>query len=181
MDRYKAIPETPKDFINDKRNATARPRRYLAGPYTGTVVGFTAYLDHSIEHLQMNQPVIFDKTLFNEGNSYNSQNGVFTCPLDGVYLFFFDLSTINVSQIVAKLVVNNINTVDAISDTISVNHEAQGSNLAILRLTKGSHVWVANYRWNNQSVKSSHYSHFATFSGLLIDGRMPATALPPFG
>ena len=73
VDRNKAIPETPKDFINDKRIATARPRRYLAGPYTGTVVGFTAYLDHSIVHLQMNQPVIFDKTLFNEGNSYNSQ------------------------------------------------------------------------------------------------------------
>ena len=55
------------------------------------ILGFTAYSDHIIEHLGINQIVVFNKVLFNDGGMYNNGSGIFTCPVDGVYMFFFDV------------------------------------------------------------------------------------------
>merc|ERR1719239_1527354 len=37
--------------------------------------------------LSTGQVIVFDKVISNEGNAYNKQNGIFTCPLDGFYFF----------------------------------------------------------------------------------------------
>ena len=80
---------------------------------------------------------------------------IFTCPIDGIYGFYFSIATVNVNEIVAKLVVNSANEVDGVVDTFHTNHEAQGGNFVFVSLTKGQQVWVANYR-------------FSSFSGYLL-------------
>ena len=93
---------------------------------------------------------------------------MFTCPVDGVYVFYFSVSTNGINQIVAKLVVDGAHQVDAIADTYHENHEAQGGNLVLLSLKKGQQVWVANQRWSDTSMQESNNSRFSSFSGFLL-------------
>lgn len=88
--------------------------------------------------------------------------------MDGVYVIYFSVSTTSRHQIVAKLVVDGANLVDAVSDTLEKNHEAQGSNLVVTGLKLGQQVWVANYRWGNQTINDSNTYRFATFSAFLL-------------
>ena len=134
-----------------------------------TPIGFTAYLDHLVEHPGIDQTIIFNHALFNDGGAYNTRSGIFTCPKDGVYLFSFEVSIWSNRQIVAKLVANSANEVDGIADAeFHTGQEVQGSNMAILRLGQGSHVWVENYRWGDRAVEGSSTHRFSTFSGLLL-------------
>ena len=48
-------------------------------------VHFAAYLTHTMT-LNAGDVVKFDHVQLNEGNSYNSSSGAFTCPKSGVYL-----------------------------------------------------------------------------------------------
>ncbi|KAL4229496.1 hypothetical protein ACF0H5_012536 [Mactra antiquata] len=131
-------------------------------------VAFTAYLDHNLDNLGIDHPIVYNKVILNEGSAYNPTSGMFTCPMDGLFAFYFSVSTNGVNQIVAKLTVNGENKVDAISDTYHEYHEAQGSNFVLVSLTAGQQVWIANYRWANRSVQDSDVSRFATFSGFYL-------------
>ena len=156
-----------EDHTNQRKNMTSRFQRYLLNGLESPL-GFTAYADHVIQHLGVDQTIIFNNVLFNDGGAYNNASGIFTCPVNGVYLFFFEVGNIAKKQIVAKLVANNVNEVDAIADTEYQPNEAQGSNMAILRLGQGTHVWVENYRWADQDVVGGQIDHFSTFSGILL-------------
>ena len=85
-------------------------------------------------------------------------------------MFYFSVSNRAGHQIVAKLVVNGVNYVDAIADSEGGNHntEAQGSNMAILALSKGSHVCVENYRWGQQQADGAPLNRFTSFSGIRL-------------
>lgn len=154
------------DFGNTKR---LRNRRFLLEDKVETFVGFTAYLDHNVNHLGIDQSIVFNKILFNDGGAYHNSSGMFTCPVTGVYMFFFEVGSGARHQIVAKLVVNGSNTVGGIADSeYHDSHEAQGSNMAILKLSAGTHVWVENYRWADKFVEGGTTDRFTTFSGILL-------------
>ena len=151
-----------------RKSGITRNQRYLLDSMENPI-GFTAYVDHSVQHLGINQSIIFNQVLFNDGGAYNTGSGIFACPVNGVYLFFFEVGSGTQRQIAAKLVVNGVNNVDAIADAeYHEYHEAQGSNMAILRLRQGDHVWVENYRWADQSVEGAKKKRFTTFSGILL-------------
>ena len=62
-----------------------------------------------------------------------------------------------------------MNKVDGIADSeYHANHEAQGSNMAIMRLRAGDHVAVENYRWANIGATGTTTDRFTTFSGILL-------------
>ena len=110
-----------RDRHNDNTTTKAQPARRLLIPNTGTSKdAFTAYLDHELSHLGIDQTIIFNRVLFNDGNAFNSRSGIFTCPVNGVYMFFFAVGSGyggSQHQIVAKLVTNGVNQVDAIADS----------------------------------------------------------------
>ena len=167
LDKHKEA-EAVSDNTNQRKNMTSRFKRYLLNGLENPF-GFTAYIDHNVQHLGIAQALIFNHVLFNDGGAYNNASGIFTCPVNGVYLFFFEVGSGTQKQIVAKLVANNVNEVDAIADSeYHQYHEAQGSNMAILRLGQGTHVWVENYRWADQGVEGNPTERFSTFSGILL-------------
>ena len=110
------LEEIVADHTNQRKNMTSRFQRYLLNG-VDTLVGFTAYIDHFVYHLGIDQALIFNRVLFNDGGAYNNASGIFTCPVNGVYLFFFEVGSGSQRQIVAKLVANNVNQVDAIADS----------------------------------------------------------------
>ena len=153
----------------DFEKSKSRRNRRLLGNSVNPLVGFTAYLDHNTNHLGIDQTIVFNQILFNDGSGYNHATGIFTCPVSGVYLFFFDVGSGSAHQIVARLVVNGLNKVGAIADSaFHTYHEAQSSNMAILKLSAGAHVWVENYRWSDKFVEGDTTDRFTTFSGILL-------------
>ena len=124
-----------------KMEHTPKDRRYLLADAKDSQFGFSAYLDHGVSNLGIDQTIIFNQILFNDGGAYNNASGIYTCPTDGVYLFFFAVGSGSQHQIVAKLVTNGVNQVDAIADSeFHLNQEAHASNMVILRLVAGTHV-----------------------------------------
>ena len=91
------------DHTNQRKNITSGFQCYLLNEVDNPVA-FTAYIDHFVYHLGIDQTLIFNQVLFNDGGAYNNASGIFTCPVSGVYLFFFEVGSDSQRQIVAKLV-----------------------------------------------------------------------------
>ncbi|XP_062567157.1 uncharacterized protein LOC134229417, partial [Saccostrea cucullata] len=53
-----------------------------------SIIAFNAYMTKDL-HLHRNTPsnVVYDGVYYNFGNAYNPQNGIFTAPSDGLYVF----------------------------------------------------------------------------------------------
>ncbi|KAK3085914.1 hypothetical protein FSP39_010530 [Pinctada imbricata] len=62
-------------------------------PGNRKMVAFNAYLSNDLKSIAANTIIVFDKTGINVGNAYNTSNGVFTAPVDGVYAFHWTVLT----------------------------------------------------------------------------------------
>ncbi|KAL4224119.1 hypothetical protein ACF0H5_017572 [Mactra antiquata] len=137
-------------------------RSFLEAPYA-----FTAMLDHNVEHSGIDQTVIFNKVLLNDGNGYNNHTGVFTAQIDGVYMFYFAFGAgYEAHRLWMHIVVDGSQKVSGVADTLQAGHDAQGTNLVFLHLHQGDSVWVATYAIAD--VKIYGVPPFTTFSGMLM-------------
>ncbi|XP_060554763.1 caprin-2-like [Ruditapes philippinarum] len=140
-------------------------KRYLEPT---TTVAFSAFVDNNPSAIGLEQPVPFNRILTNVGGGYNQHTHAFTCPVTGLYMFTFTISHFYVTEFIAKLVVDNQNIVDAISQPSIPLEEIQGMNTAIIQVNKGQSVWVAVYYHSGITIRSDNTYRFATFSGFLI-------------
>ena len=65
------LEEIVADHTNQRKNMTSRFQRYLLNK-VDNLVGFTAYIDHFVYHLGIDQALIFNRVLFNDGGAYNN-------------------------------------------------------------------------------------------------------------
>ena len=134
-------------------------------------VAFTAYLDKKISHLGINHPIPFDKVLINDGNALNVHTGIFLCPQSGVYLFTFNIESVDSrGLIVVKLVIDGVNQLDATASAPSgaTRTDAMGGNTAIVRVTAGQSVWVATYDQNDVELWNAGVFRYTSFSGVFL-------------
>ncbi|XP_045157121.2 heavy metal-binding protein HIP-like [Mercenaria mercenaria] len=130
-------------------------------------VAFTAVLDHNINHALIDQTVIFNKLLLNDGNGYSTHTGVFTAPREGMYMFYFVFASGYDPQYVwMQIVVDGSSKAAGVADTLQRAHDAQGSNLVILHLHPGDSVWVETIKYSDVTIYGSR--GFTTFSGVLL-------------
>merc|ERR1712183_325971 len=90
--------------------------------------------------LTVNQVLIYDTVVTNEGSGYSQQTGVFTSPIDGFYLFQIHAVSDGTDKFHLQLVLNDRELIDV----NKFSGEAYGghSNSIIVRLTKHDHVKV---------------------------------------
>ncbi|XP_060605943.1 complement C1q tumor necrosis factor-related protein 3-like [Ruditapes philippinarum] len=131
-------------------------------------VAFTAYIDANAAHIGINQAIPYNRVASNIGGGFNQNTHVFTAPVSGIYLFTFVISEYSEAEMVAKLVVDGQNVVDAITNPVAPGHDQQGVNSAAIQVNKGQAVWVVNYFRNDISIRSDENYRFASFSGVLI-------------
>lgn len=125
-------------------------------------VAFTAKLGNHAENLGLHQPVIFEDVETNIGDGYAPDSGLFTAPVNGTYFFTASIMC-HYGDFVETEMVHNGNHV--IYMYASDNDFEQGTNSAVLVLTKGDHVWIRNARTETDKIYGGHWS---TFSGFLL-------------
>lgn len=109
----------------------------------------------------------------NDGNAYNTNTGVFTCPEAGVYMFTFVLGERGdhdgTTGTWAELVVNSKFLVAASVDAFHSTQDLQGSNTAVIRLKLGDEVWVDALSYRGH-VEGDDSRRFTTFTGVYLYG-----------
>ena len=131
-------------------------------------VAFSAYLDHTIQHIGPGHTIKCNQVLLNDGNHYNTFTGTFTVPQTGVYLLTFSFgvqSTNHWTEV--RLVVNNREIVDAVGQVLGTFQRSSSANTAIIRLNQGESVWLESIA-NDSEVVSTQGYRWTTFSGVLL-------------
>ncbi|XP_060601954.1 uncharacterized protein LOC132755164 isoform X1 [Ruditapes philippinarum] len=170
-----------QEHYNDSQNRHSRPlekesskskMKLTAGgrirrSFPENPVAFTAILDHEVLHSGIDQTVVFNKVLLNDGNAYNNHTGVFTVPKEGVYMFYLAFGAgFEAHRLWLHIVVDGQAKVAGVADTVQTNHDAQGTNLVLLHLHKGESVWVSTFGIPDVLIHGSQT--WTTFSGVLL-------------
>lgn len=108
--------------------------------------------------------VVFRKVMTNIGDAYNSDTGIFTAPVPGVYYFTFTAFTTSSKRVYLRKNGENI-----VSVTDRVDNEDSASNAAVLTLKKWDQVYLVLSGYHNSlhSLYDNSF-HFTTFSGYLL-------------
>uniref|UniRef100_A0A8W8NQE6 C1q domain-containing protein n=1 Tax=Magallana gigas TaxID=29159 RepID=A0A8W8NQE6_MAGGI len=123
-------------------------------------IAFTALHDKTGQRItHPSQVVKYNQVLFNIGGGYQKHSGHFVAPVDGTYVFFLSLVPTPGTWISFFIFVNSRATVEALNVS---------SNMAIVSLSKGDHVWVMSHP--NGRVDPGQRLRYAgnTFSGFLL-------------
>ncbi|XP_022082647.1 uncharacterized protein LOC110974963 [Acanthaster planci] len=127
-----------------------------------SAVAFTAYRTLPLNG-NKGDILIFDNIMINFGDGYDSQSGVFTCFVPGVYFF-----TVSIQQDQKRPFVQlkkNEELIFSIFDSDSgTNH--QSSNSAAVHLAAGDTLWLEF--GGNESGIHSNSDKYSLFSGFLI-------------
>ena len=109
--------------------------------------------------------MVFPTVITNVGNGYNPNDGVFTAPMAGVYVFFVNVQSYTSQSIYVDIVLNGSTKARtmAYNGGGSEYYEA-GPNLAVLSLQTGDRVWVKYYSGKGYY----HDGPMTTFSGFII-------------
>ena len=130
-----------------------------------TRIGFTAGVK-SVSTTWSSGTLVFPVVITNVGNSYNPNDGVFTAPMAGVYVFFVNVQSYGSKSIFVDIVLNGATKVRTLVSQSSQEYSDAGPNLAVLSLQIGDRVWVKHNSgvgyWTNSD------GPITTFSGFLI-------------
>ncbi|OWF43124.1 hypothetical protein KP79_PYT01918 [Mizuhopecten yessoensis] len=85
-----------KAIVRQKSNTGVQRNKRVLSNYG---VSFSAELGSHLHKIVRGQPIVYDRVHLNYGNGYNSSNGIFVVPLDGVYVFYWNLMTDSTSAL----------------------------------------------------------------------------------
>lgn len=89
------------------------------------------------------QTLVFPHILSNVGGGYNNQDGVFTAPVDGVYVFFCKITQeSNSHDLYFEITLNGSAKTRNIVYGRSDKTHRTASNLSVLQLIRGDRVWI---------------------------------------
>ena len=113
------------------------------------------------------ETLVFKLSLLNDGQAYNNRTGVFTAPVDGVYVFLASLhghgSKAGDAMVCVELLENGHQHAGAMTNAAGKNDYDSTSLHAVLRLTKGNRVWIRARTNENHLVQNR-----ISFNGFLI-------------
>lgn len=103
-------------------------------------MAFTAKLDISDSYPCSAGVLKFRNVLLNEGGGYDSETGIFTCPLGGFYHLTLHASTYGRAQ--CAIVQNENKLVSLYHTTLPDKSSQMASISCVVQLSTGDQVWV---------------------------------------
>ncbi|KAH3722234.1 hypothetical protein DPMN_065190 [Dreissena polymorpha] len=116
------------------------------------------------EHVGVNQNIVFEQVLTNEGGGYHQNHGVFIAPQSGIYVFSSAIMCFPNGEVLADMV-NNGNPVPRINCHSDSGRHDQGSQTAVIKMNAGDEVPARNYCHADDSIWGAL---FTSFSGNLV-------------
>ena len=101
-----------------------------------TVAFFATINVHSLNHLGLNQNIVFEDVVTNIGNAYNNHHGVFIAPVSGLYVFTTSLTSEHNMEYWAKVVVNGT-VIVRLNERGTDGRLGSGAQTIIIALKKG--------------------------------------------
>ncbi|XP_061179360.1 complement C1q tumor necrosis factor-related protein 3-like [Saccostrea echinata] len=153
----------PTSYIGSDNGTIQHSKKAISNPIsTGLLPAFHARLSRDLTNIGTGQPIVFDLETLDTTNSYEPSDGIFTVPMNGVYVFYWNLLTNQASGMDTTLMSTH-GPLGFGFVSHAENYE-NGGNLIIAKLTSGTHVWV------KKADKYGDFLHerFSTFSGYLI-------------
>ena len=126
-------------------------------------VAFTAHAS-SQRSYSSGSLIQFDDVESNVGNHFDNST-TFTCPVDGLYFFYFSIMTDTAGDIIVGLEIDNRNVVSLWAETYRDNDYPHSSNSAVVGCTAGQEV---NLVCDSSGDVYSTFRKYSTFSGFLI-------------
>ena len=117
--------------------------------------------------LNINSIVKFDEVSVNEGNHFNSGDGIFVAPVSGTYQFSWTTLTNSGKLAETELRVDNV-----IKETLHISLGTgtfSGTKVMLCNVKKGDHVWIQTtnvYGTNTFVVANANAK--SSFTGMLI-------------
>jgi hypothetical protein len=126
-------------------------------------VAFTAVLAHDVT-LGPHQAVEFDKIITNVGNAYDSRDGQFTAPIDGLYMISATICSQQSSSVHIEIVRNGVQLAAIYGDDYDL-----GSQTIMVQLNENDKVWVRHFFDSGFGyINNEADRHHTTFTGALI-------------
>ncbi|ROL55168.1 Complement C1q tumor necrosis factor-related protein 6 [Anabarilius grahami] len=153
--------------IEERLTATEETLKELKRENEAKKVAFSAGLLAS--GLQQTGPfdtrttLIYKKIFINTENAYDSNTGIFTAPVKGVYFFRFYAHAHSTKQMAVSLYKNDQIQCSVFTEKPETN--TNGSNGVVLSLEKGDRV--STLLWENSWVYDDDNS-YTSFSGFLL-------------
>ena len=122
-------------------------------------MGFTAYPSQT-RSFSVGQRVLFDTIATNYGNHYDRSTSIFTCPRNGLYVFYTSLLSDGGFFMHGTITKDSQHYVTARAD--KDRHES-GSAMAVLRCETGESVWVEQPLDQDNRLYGGRYSMFTGF------------------
>ncbi|XP_078613731.1 uncharacterized protein LOC144883258 [Branchiostoma floridae x Branchiostoma japonicum] len=138
----------------------------------GPTVAFSASRTTPLGPVFSHTRVIFDHVYVNIGNSYNPDDGIFTCNTAGAYMFtYYMYKAVEVPQMAVYLVLNNTIQTAVFENNLKMDDESHYSadmsgNSLILQLSVGDTVSVALRK--DDYIYSNNIDKYCTFSGFIL-------------
>ncbi|XP_069122546.1 complement C1q tumor necrosis factor-related protein 3-like [Argopecten irradians] len=103
-------------------------------------VAFFSSLKHLLTDVANEQAIHFENVVTNNGGHYSQNTGVFTCPIEGTYVFSWTIYASGAQYIDTELVKNSVAVAYSRAGD-SAYHEASSTS-AIVNLNPGDEVWI---------------------------------------
>uniref|UniRef100_A0A8W8JFU0 C1q domain-containing protein n=1 Tax=Magallana gigas TaxID=29159 RepID=A0A8W8JFU0_MAGGI len=131
-----------------------------------TRIGFTATVSSSSSNWNSGT-LVFPVVITNLGNGYDPNDGVFTAPTAGTYVFFVNIISYSTKTVSVKIILNGGKKIDSLAQSENSNAYNSGSNLVVLPLQKADRVWVS-YNYG-----SGYYGSYTTANADPVFSRDP--------
>ncbi|CAG2248895.1 C1QL [Mytilus edulis] len=134
----------------------------ITGTNATDQVGFTAVLTHDLT-LGPLQTLEYDKVHTNIGNGYDSRHGIFTVPINGLYIVSATTCSGPSQGVRTEIVRNGIQLAALYGDDYDI-----ASHTIVVSLEQNDEVWVRHFAEGTSTVHAGGDRYYSSFSGVLV-------------
>lgn len=135
-----------------------------SGGTSNKAIAFYASITHDIASFPIQVVLKYDKVWLNEGNAYNSADGKFRVPVDGLYHFYIKTQVRPDSELNLDIARDGKRIVSAFSYGDATFY-GSGAASVVLHATKGQVIYVRTRLNNSAHLYGNNWN---IFTGYLI-------------